>query len=585
VILDAFEKTWCVDWEFREIPGELPEPVCLVAVEVRSGKQIRLFREEMPSVPPYSIGDDSLYVGYAITADLLCHISLGWKLPRHVLDLYAEYRVLTNSIDKADQRANLLSALAHFRIPHITEAKKDMMRSLAERGGPWTVAEKAALIEYCASDTLPLRDLLLKLAPDFNPSQALERARYSRAVAVMEGNGVPIDTDTLFELRQKWANVKRELISRVDTDYRIFDDIHFSYDYFERWLTDRRIGWPRTPTGRPKIDDETMRDMALVYPGIAPLRQLRATLSSMKLESLAIGHDGRNRISIKPFSSLGGRNQPSTSKFIFGPATWIRYLIKPKPGHAVAYIDYSQQEFAVAAVLSGDSNMQQAYLSSDPYIQFAKQAGAAPANATKETHGAVRDQFKACALALMYGMGAKSLGLRIGKPEAEAQRLIEKHQETYPKFWTWVDKILTQIKIEGSYTTRSGWRVRRTFQRLSEHDKRSLINFPVQAGACDVFRLACCLGIERGIKICCPVHDAVLIEAPVAEIADKVSMMQEAMAEASRVILDGFEIKTAASVFGDGDRYKDVRGESTWRLVRELLGKCQPEQEQYALWA
>ena len=49
--------------------------------------------------------------------------------------------------------------------------------------------------------------------------------------------------------------------------------------------------------------------------------------------------------------------------------------------------------------------MQEAYLSADPYLTFAKQAGAVPPTATKQTHGKERELFKICSLAVLYGMG------------------------------------------------------------------------------------------------------------------------------------------------------------------------------------
>jgi hypothetical protein len=67
------------------------------------------------------------------------------------------------------------------------------------------------------------------------------------------------------------------------------------------------------------------------------------------------------------------------------------------------------KEFGIAAALSDDPLMKDAYWSGDPYLAFAKQAGAAPLDATKATHKAVRDQFKACVLAVQYGMGAEAL--------------------------------------------------------------------------------------------------------------------------------------------------------------------------------
>ena len=60
--------------------------------------------------------------------------------------------------------------------------------------------------------------------------------------------------------------------------------------------------------------------------------------------------------------------------------------------------------------------MMEAYSSGDPYLAFAKQASAVPQNATKTSHPVERDLFKACVLAVQYGMGEKSLALRINRP-------------------------------------------------------------------------------------------------------------------------------------------------------------------------
>jgi DNA polymerase-1 len=87
------------------------------------------------------------------------------------------------------------------------------------------------------------------------------------------------------------------------------------------------------------------------------LRELRHALGELRLNSLAVGLDGRNRTLLSPFRSKTSRNQPSNAKAIFGAATWIRGLIKPEPGTALAYLDFSSQEFAIAACLSGDERM------------------------------------------------------------------------------------------------------------------------------------------------------------------------------------------------------------------------------------
>src|SRR5262245_66182489 len=107
--------------------------------------------------------------------------------------------------------------------------------------------------------------------------------------------------------------------------------------------------------------------------------------------------------------------------------------------------------------------------------------------------------------------------------------------------------------LRGSIQTAFGWRV----QVPEKANVRSLRNFPMQANGAEMLRLACCIGIEQGIEICAPVHDAVLICAPFKCLDADVVRMQEAMFEASRIVLDGFELGTDAKIVRYPDRYMD----------------------------
>lgn len=228
------------------------------------------------------------------------------------------------------------------------------------------------------------------------------------------------------------------------------------------------------------------------------------------MNDLAVGHDGRNRTLLSAFRARTGRNQPSNTRYIFGPAVWLRGLIQAPPGHGIAYIDWSQQEFGIAAALSNDPKMMEAYRSGDPYLAFAKQAGAVPMDATKQSHKAERKQFKACVLAVQYGMGVEALAQRIGQPPIRARELLQLHRETYRIFWRWSDQMLAYPMLTGSIHTVFGWRV----QVPMNPNDRSLRNFPMQANGAEMLRLACCIATEQGIEVCAPVHDAVLITAP-----------------------------------------------------------------------
>ena len=121
--------------------------------------------------------------------------------------------------------------------------------------------------------------------------------------------------------------------------------------------------------------------------------------------------------------------------------------------------------------------------------------------------------------------------------------------------------------LRGWLNTVFGWRV----HVGQEANPRSLANFPMQGNGAEMLRLACCMATEQGIKVCAPVHDALLIEATIDDIDRAVADAEAIMAEASRVVLDGFSLRTEAKVVRYPDRYMDDRGKQFWEEVMSLL--------------
>ena len=83
-------------------------------------------------------------------------------------------------------------------------------------------------------------------------------------------------------------------------------------------------------------------------------------------------------------------------------------------------MDWSSQEIAIAGALSGDDALWKAYESGDPYIEFAKQAGLAPPDATKQSHKEIRQACKSIVLGVNYGMGPET---PVGKPVLKTMEL------------------------------------------------------------------------------------------------------------------------------------------------------------------
>jgi hypothetical protein len=97
-----------------------------------------------------------------------------------------------------------------------------------------------------------------------------------------------------------------------------------------------------------------------------------------------------------------------------------------------------------------------------------------------------------------------------------------------------------------------------------------------------MLRLACCIGTENGIEVCAPVHDAVLICAPLDRLDRDIARMRDAMREASRVVLDGFELGTDVEIVRYPDRYADPRGAVMWDRVMNLIRRRQSGAESAA---
>jgi hypothetical protein len=95
----------------------------------------------------------------------------------------------------------------------------------------------------------------------------------------------------------------------------------------------------------------------------------------------------------------------------------------------------------------------------------------------------------------------------------------------------------------------------------------------MQANGAEMLRIASILLTEAGIRVCAPVHDALLIEAPLGELDEAVATTKSFMKEASRIVLGGFELGSDVKEVRYPDRYMDKRGVVMWDKVMALIGQ------------
>jgi hypothetical protein len=338
-------EIWIVDTEFypgRGLAnggrdGDEVTPLCLVAYELRSGRIIERWQDEFGPFPPYRLDADACFIGFVLTAEFGTHIALGWGQPVCALDAYIEFRHLTNdgrirSGDRDKGFYSLAGALRYFGEDAINTAHKKEMRDRVRAGPPFTAQEKREVLSYCRGDV----DALARLVPHIVPTirslpQAHMRASFMWATAQQERRGVPLDLPTLDRIRARWHDMRVDLVTAMDGPFGCYEiedgKAHWRKERFAALVRRERIAWPTYPDGSLDESAETFKDMVKQRPALEPLRELRSSLSALRLNDLQVGADGRNRAPLWPYTTKTGRNAPSTSAFVFGPAKWLRFLI------------------------------------------------------------------------------------------------------------------------------------------------------------------------------------------------------------------------------------------------------------------
>jgi len=99
---------------------------------------------------------------------------------------------------------------------------------------------------------------------------------------------------------------------------------------------------------------------------------------------------------------------------------------------------------------------------------------------------------------------------------------------------------------------------------------RTVQNFAAQSNGAEAMRIAAIAATEAGIEVCCPVHDAFLIHAPLDRIDNDVALLRDIMRRASLAVTGGLEIRTDAKIVKFPDRFSDERGAAMWHRILKL---------------
>ena len=586
-----FRELWAVDTEHYPgaglanggVEGDPLTPLCLVALELRTGRFVQLWQDRLGPFAPYRLDTDALISGYMLGSEFGVHVAKGWGEPACALDAYVEFRHYVNdgSLKSEDREKGFYSiggALRYFLEDEIDLTRKQDMRDRIIQGPPFSARERTDILAYCEDDVRALARLLPHIVPTIRSlPHAMLRAKFQWAIAQQERRGVPLDGPLLARIRRHWHGMRLDLVTELDRPFGCYEVVggkpHWRKKRFADYIHHHRMSWPTLADGTLEATDEIFKEMSGKYPHIEPLRELRYSLSKLRLNDLAAGADGRNRTPLWAYGTKTARNAPGASKYVFGPAKWLRFLITPPIGRALAHRDCCQQEVRIAAVLSNDSALLQACESGDVYLGIAEQLGFLPESLNETERKAVRTLFKTVVLGIQYGLGFRSLAVRAGISLYEAAEILARLRARFRRFEDYAQNVRDHAGLHLEIRTPFDWRM----QCPSGTNPRTIRNFPIQSTGSEILHVACILAERRGIEIVAPVHDAIMAEGPAGEIEELSRALAQLWGDAAAVVLQGYRLPTDCQIIRPGEHYFDDRGAAIWNTVTRLVAKLERE--------
>ena len=562
MILDYLKNTFdhivFYDSEFKQDikeKGERPDVVCFVYKDYISQKIHRAYGSNITE-HPYPL-DRTLFIAFNFIAEASSMLALKMDLPKFAFDCYIENKKLYwNRVPNSKGAMGQLRTAARYKYENnMSNTLKDFHRDEVIKNDTYTNEQLKSIVAYCERDVLTLEHIFIEQLkdiqnnyPNYGPktfiSQANFHARAMISVAKVEHNGMHIDNELFTQFKSQYERVKNEMIDEINSKIDVYDEHTFSNKKFKKFI--QRLGlldrWPRTETGKLKTTDKIIHNFAQENKMIDEFYLCKEFVDSNKLKGAVVGPDGKARTPLRMFGTVTGRTNPSTSRYPFNAPKFFRNILKPLKDHVYVYADYATQEPCIAAYLSNDQNMIEAYNSDDMYLYAPIKAGILPNDAAveyiksdKKKFKQERELYKRALLASMYGQKEGSLSIALNISFDHAAKILADITSSYETYFRWVDRKVSQGARDGYMKTKFGWRRNLTYGE--KINKRSLFNFMCQGHGSEMLRLALIDLTEKKFEVNALVHDGILLHVKRKTLRKKISQIEKIMTDAAKIVL------------------------------------------------
>jgi hypothetical protein len=628
----GYRRAWVVDTEYCPFDNH-PRARCLCALDLLSGERREVWLAGVTRPPcPFEMAADECFIFWAADADVKLFITLGWPIPRSVIDVLVEFRRIRNGLaplppeeggnpdiaaEKEAKAAKkrlkkpgpfaLARVARHYGVPVVSDEAKGKFRDLAARiSDEFDPEEQAGLIFYCRGDVDTTAGVLRAIWAEAGLSdprtfdQALFRGYSMSAYAWTQYLGVRIDLPLYRRFAMAAPALCAMLIAENATQFDVHAKGSFNFDKFAIWLDDRGLlaSWPRTSKGQFATSDEAFEQviksleddeqLRVQVEGLAKLladiRLLEGIGSSFDgageivwgddAKGLHICPDGRSRASLIPFGAKTSRPTPRGRQFLFTNPHWMRFLMRPGEGRALLHFDYTAQEIHIAAARSRCPALSELCTHDDPHVQMAIDFGLAPPGSTQQSHRPQRKIGKVFGLAMLYGGTARMINAltKVGRGLARDFHLRLKAK--FAVYYRWSDRFAHRGLCALPLYSPLGWRFWPRYWAPGEEPDRTCRNFPIQSAAADMARVVLIRALEARLAAVAVIHDAFVVECALADVEYVKEVFGEILTQAAIDII-GKPIPFTCEVTRHPHRYYDKDGVEDFEKLMSMLEKIE----------
>lgn len=371
-------------------------------------------------------------------------------------------------------------------------------------------------------------------------------------LADMEREGIRIDVEYLQELGKEFGAEAQTLEERIYEQagerFNLASPKQLGPILFDKLkLVDKP---KKTKTGQYSTAEDVLSYLAKDHPIVADILEWR---SVQKLNNTYVGAlpeevnpiTGRVHTQYNQAVAATGRlssNHPNLQNIPIRThrGQLVRKAFVPRDdNHILLAADYSQIELRVIASLSGDKELQSAFINGeDIHASTAAKVFEVPLSDVSREQ---RSQAKTVNFGIIYGVSAFGLSNQTTLSRSEAKALIDAYYETYPRLKAYMGEQVHFAREHGYVETVLGRR--RYLKDIHSRNpvvrgaaERNAVNAPIQGSAADIIKIAM-LRIHQKLKgfeskMLLQVHDELVFDAKKSELETLQHMVKSEMEQA-----------------------------------------------------